>query len=328
MQFVVIVYLLQQSSSTVNVNNDTTVSQTDETSLLSMSRNVTNKKPAGVAVTMMLHAPTWFQRRYSMMVLNVHNNIPDDWVIQIFYTAQGQSQAGVDINRAIGRLVGKGRVVLTTIPEEVLAVKRKRFELMTELWIWENMVAEKVLLFGGGTVICSNSPKTITDFLQYDYIGAPWNAFKGIGGDGSISVRSKSLMIDAINYEYSKYSDSKLKMSAYKNWGQEDHFFISRIIEMNKKGIGKTNVRLATKNETMQFAGIGGIYNSDIFAVSGTLPDIPFPDRDKFLALCPEIKMFYPSLHDPNCFGAQPDGEKCAKSICALKPKTERKGGC
>ena len=31
---------------------------------------------------------------------------------------------------------------------------------------------------------------------------------------------------------------------------------------------------------------------------------------------------------DPNCFGAQPDGPKCAKSICALKNRSERRGGC
>ncbi len=288
---------------------------------------LTNKSVAGVAVTLMLHAPTWFQRRYSMMVLNVHNNVPDDWIIQIFYTAQGQSLAGIEINRAIGRLVEKGRIILTTIPKEVLSVKRKRFELMTELWIWKNMLSEKVLLFGGGTVICSNSVRTVSDFLKFDYIGAPWNAFKGMGGDGSISIRSKSVMVAAIEYELSKHSDVELRAVAYKNWGQEDHFFVSRILEMQRNGL-LLNTRVATRNDSMMFAAIGSIYNHDVFAVSGTIPDIPFGERDKFLALCPEIKMFYPSLHDPHCFGAQPDGEKCAKSICALKNKTERKGGC
>ena len=38
--------------------------------------------------------------------------------------------------------------------------------------------------------------------------------------------------------------------------------------------------------------------------------------------------MFYPAMHDPNCFGAVPNGEKCALSICALRPKEQRRGGC
>ena len=45
------------------------------------------------------------------------------------------------------------------------------------------------------------------------------------------------------------------------------------------------------------------------------------------MTICPEIKMIFPSLHDPSCFGAKPNGEKCKKSICALRDPP-RKGGC
>lgn len=48
----------------------------------------------GVAATLLLHAPAWFQRRYTMMIQNTVANIPDDWVVQIFYTAVGQSKKG------------------------------------------------------------------------------------------------------------------------------------------------------------------------------------------------------------------------------------------
>lgn len=287
----------------------------------------TTKKYRGVAVTMMLHTPTWFQRRYTMMVQNTYDNLPEDWAIQIFYTGEGQSLKGVDINRGLRRLVDKGKVILTVIPKSVLSRKKKKFELMTEKWIWENMLADTVLLFGGGSVICSNSIYTIEDFTQYDYIGGPWNAFKGVGGDGGLSIRKRKLMLQAINYELDKAKDDEARLTSYKTWGQEDVFFISRILEMQKKGL-VSNLRIATKNESMRFQAIGNTYNNDVFSVSGTIPGVSFIERDKFLTLCPEIKMFYPSLHDPNCFGASPDSEGCAKSICALKPKTERKGGC
>lgn len=64
-----------------------------------------------------------------------------------------------------------GKVVLTTIPPEVLSIKKKRYELMLEPWIWEHMLAENILIFGGNSVICSNSPFSVTDFLGFDYIG-------------------------------------------------------------------------------------------------------------------------------------------------------------
>lgn len=282
----------------------------------------------GAAVSLLLHAPGWFQRRYTMMIQNTHNNIPDDWVIQVFYTGAGQSLNGITINPGLNRLIASGRLRLTVIPKEVLAVKKKRFELMTELWIWQNMLSDRILLFGGGSVICSNSPHSINDFTHYDYIGTPWSAYKGVGGDGGISIRNRKLMVKIIEYALNRVPSDKRKF-AYKEWGQEDHFFISTLLEMKKKNlVDWDKLVIATKNQSMTFGANGGYYNNDNWVVEGTLPDVPFKERDKFMSLCPEMKMFYPSLHDPNCFGASPDSEKCAKSICALKPRTERRGGC
>lgn len=39
----------------------------------------------GVAVTVFLGSPRWFQNRYTMMVNNVDSMLPNDWVIQIVY---------------------------------------------------------------------------------------------------------------------------------------------------------------------------------------------------------------------------------------------------
>jgi len=284
---------------------------------------------AGAAVFLNLHQPTWFQRRYSMMVQNVDSNIPSDWVIQIFWTADGQSKSGIDINRGgLQRYLDSGRLVLTEIPKSILAVKRKKFELMVEPWIWENMLADKVFLFGGTSVICSNSPYKLTNFTHWDYIGSPWNFKGGIGGDGAISIRNRKLMLQALNYALDKVKDPAKRRTAYKNWGQEDQFFISRILEMQQKGLIDPNIKLAPREETMKFSAMEDKLNYDVLTVSGTLPGVPYDDRQKFHNYCPEIKMFFPTMHDPSCFGAEPDGDKCAKTICALRPKSQRRGGC
>lgn len=283
---------------------------------------------AGAAVFLNLHQPTWFQRRYSMMVQNVDSNIPPDWVIQIFWTGDGQSKSGIDINRGgLQRYLDSGRLVLTEIPKAILAVKRKKFELMVEPWIWENMLSDKVFLFGGTSVICSNSPYKLSNFTQWDYIGSPWNFKGGIGGDGAISIRNRKLMLQALNYALDKVKDPAKRRMAYKNWGQEDQFFISRILEMQQKGLVH-DVQLAPKEETMKFSAMEDKLNYDVLTVSGTLPGVPYDERQKFHNYCPEIKMFFPTMHDPSCFGAVPDGDKCAKTICALRPKSERRGGC
>jgi hypothetical protein len=284
-----------------------------------------DKPPAGVAVTLLLHAPTWFQRRYTMMIQNTISNIPEDWVVQIFYTPAGQSQHGLDISPGIQRYVKTGKVVLVPIPSSVLTVKKKRFELMFAPWIWEQMLADTVLIFGGNAVICSNSPLRVGNFSDFDYLGSPWGYKKGAGGDGGISIRSRKAMLAAIEYALRDVDEAE-KETAFKAWGQEDQFYVRTLLEMNEKA--GAHWKVAARNDTLRFSAIGSAVNNDVLVVSGTLPDVPYDDRQSFLNVCPEIKMFYPSLHDPHCFGAQPDGDKCAKSICALKSKKERRGGC
>lgn len=288
---------------------------------------------SGVAATLLLHAPTWFQRRYTMMIQNAVNNVPLDWVVQIFYTTSGQSQHGLDISPGIQKFVRQGRVVLTPIPAHVLSVKKKRFELMFEPWLWESMLADTVLIFGGNAVICSNSPFTVGNFTHFDYLGGPWDFKKGSGGDGGISIRNKNAMLAAIDYALSKVDGEEEKITAFKKWGQEDQFFVRTLLEMNEKGVynnaqSTKKWNIATREDTLRFSAIGSAVNDAVLVVSGTLPSVPYDTRQAFLNVCPEIKMFYPALHDPHCFGAEPNGEECAKSICALKSKKERRGGC
>jgi len=280
----------------------------------------------GVAATLMLHSPTWFQRRYTLMIQNAANNIPDDWVVQIFYTRTGQSQKGLDINPGIQRYIDSGKAVLTYIPPEILASKRKRFELMFEPWLWENMLADTILMFGGTSVICSNSPYSVKNFTQFDYIGSPWGFKKGRGGEGGISIRSKRAMIAALNYKLDQVEDEEKKEEAFRSWGYEDEFYVKTLLEMEEAGQYPSKV--AMKEDTERFAAAGKTVNDRVWAVSGTLPELPYEVREKFMSLCPEMKIFYPALHEPACFGAHPDGEACGKSICALKDKSERKGGC
>jgi len=282
----------------------------------------------GVAAVLMLHSPTWFQRRYTVMIQNVHNNLPPNWVIQIFYTPAGQSRKGIDINPGIQRFVQSGTVIMTEIPKSVLAKKKKRFELMFEPWLWRAMVAEKVLIFGGNAVICSNSPYKLTDFTGFDYIGSPWGFKKGVGGDGGISIRSRRVMLDAIEYGMQQAADreqSEEDVPIHLTWGQEDMFYVKTLLEMKHKHY--YNVTLASKEDTIQFSALGAAANNDVWAVSGTLPDITYDDRQTLMNVCPEMKVFYPALHDPSCFGAKPDGDKCSKTICALQ-KPRKRGGC
>ena len=57
-----------------------------------------------------------------------------------------------------------------------------------------------MLLFGGNSVLCANSPLNISYFQSKgkQYIGSPWNNFQHIGGAGDLSLRNRTQILQAI----------------------------------------------------------------------------------------------------------------------------------
>ena len=76
--------------------------------------------------------------------------------------------------------------------------------LLTSPAFWKRVRGEKILLFQIDSAMCSNSPHKITDFLQYDYIGAPWDlSFFTFDkqyrvGNGGFSLRTRSKILELL----------------------------------------------------------------------------------------------------------------------------------
>jgi hypothetical protein len=82
--------------------------------------------------------------------------------------------------------------------------------LLTSIMFWNELTSYKrVLIFQHDTGLF----KGIDDFLEWDYIGAPWQ-FQDFGGNGGLSIRNPQAMIDTIIQK--PYSS---------NYGNEDIYF-------------------------------------------------------------------------------------------------------
>ncbi|CAF0766761.1 unnamed protein product [Didymodactylos carnosus] len=85
--------------------------------------------------------------------------------------------------------------------------------LFTNLKFWQKIVGEKVLIFQLDSIFCSNTPHKIEDYVQYDYIGAPWRASLKTPvpvGNGGFSFRSKIKtikLLEKIQYDESTPED-------------------------------------------------------------------------------------------------------------------------
>lgn len=68
---------------------------------------------------------------------------------------------------------------------------------------WQFVNADRVLIFQTDSVLCSLSPWRVDDFLEYDYVGAPWLVpYDGITvGNGGLSLRKVSTM-QAVTHQF------------------------------------------------------------------------------------------------------------------------------
>ena len=120
-----------------------------------------------------------------------------------------------------------------------------------------------------------------------------------------------------------------LKGALFKPEQREDLFFMSRILQMHEAKVRDMQaLKIATKEESEKFGAMGNVANEDVLVVSGTLPGLTDAERDKIILACPEMKIMYPSVHSPHCFGSHVDSEKCAKSICATSKGPNYRGSC
>ncbi|KAJ1427701.1 hypothetical protein B484DRAFT_450210 [Ochromonadaceae sp. CCMP2298] len=74
--------------------------------------------------------------------------------------------------------------------------------------------------------------------------------------------------------------------------------------------------RLPSKSQTALLAMQGSTAQGSPLFAAGTLEGIEDTLRVGFLDYCPEMKLFFPSMHSPHCFGANPNPLECFRYLC------------
>lgn len=69
--------------------------------------------------------------------------------------------------------------------------------LITSKMFWSCIPCDKVLIFQHDSSLLRCC---VDDFLEWDYIGAPWAHINMEGGNGGLSIRTKQKMIEVINH--------------------------------------------------------------------------------------------------------------------------------
>ncbi|KAF7518832.1 hypothetical protein G7054_g13325 [Neopestalotiopsis clavispora] len=133
------------------------------------------------------------------LMLHFMSVVPPDWRFRFM----GSTESVEYINKsvAIREQVNNGKLDLTYIPTNMSTAGQEMISrFLTTLWLYEVVLqpAEWLLVFQTDSILCANSRQNINDYLEYDWIGAPWNPSGRYGGNGGLSLRRVSAMIEIL----------------------------------------------------------------------------------------------------------------------------------
>ena len=197
--------------------------------------------------------------------------------MQIFYGQENYIYLSANIN--LKPYIDSGRIILTKLYDETLF--RRPNQLYTTIEFYKQVRGEKILNFQLDAIFCTNSPHKLSDFFQYDYIGAPWyweNKPGNVGNSG-LSLRSRTKTIELLRkypYRYKK---------------NEDQWFGANLYRVNAN-LPTAQVAATFSVESLYYDKPLGIHMPGIYLNES--------DYQALCKQCPETRMVWPYCQEPH----------------------------
>lgn len=151
--------------------------------------------------------------------------LPVDWGLRIFCSEDNYS--------LLNEHFSEGDLIIL---DRKISNQNDYNYLLTDANFWLQIQFDKILIFQPDSMILRTG---IEEFLQWDYVGAPW-AFQAHGGNGGLSLRSKHAMVEICDTYKGVYN-----VAAH---GNEDLFFSNVMYTDN------FNYNLAPRDVCMKFS--------------------------------------------------------------------------
>ena len=151
------------------------------------------------AVTVM-HRPC---STLSFTLANFAGVLGTEWPLLVLHDAN--ISAHVEGNKMVRELKRQKRLQSSSLAaagfRDILTDDAQAYSrVLVSVHFWAILRAQHVLVFQLDSILCSMSPWKVHDFLEYDYIGAPWiDRFYGMDiGNGGLSLRKVKTMVHII----------------------------------------------------------------------------------------------------------------------------------
>ncbi|KAK3996113.1 hypothetical protein QBC44DRAFT_339788 [Cladorrhinum sp. PSN332] len=133
------------------------------------------------------------------LMLHFIGVVPPDWRFR--FMGSFESVEHINKSAAIRSHVKSGKLDLTYIPSNMTTGSQEEISrFLTTLWLYETVLqpAEWLLVFQTDSILCANSKRNLNEYLDYDWVGAPWSTNARYGGNGGLSLRRVSSIVDVL----------------------------------------------------------------------------------------------------------------------------------
>ncbi|KAK4190100.1 hypothetical protein QBC35DRAFT_449696 [Podospora australis] len=133
------------------------------------------------------------------LMLHFMGVVPPDWRFRFMGSLESVRQ--IKRSAAIRQQVAAGKLDLTYIPSNMTTGSQEEISrFLTTLWLYDTVLqpAEWLLIFQTDSILCANSRRNLNDYLEYDWVGAPWSLNSRYGGNGGLSLRRVSAIIEVL----------------------------------------------------------------------------------------------------------------------------------
>jgi hypothetical protein len=179
--------------------------------------NTTNSSKAAVIIE------TRFRTNLIPLILHFSTVLGPTWPILVYTSAE--SVGLFSASAALSRYLHSGVIQIRILPQTILFTNSDSVNaFMTKPWLWESLApAEHILIFQSDSMLCANAARSVEDFFEYDFVGAPIAAHLGVGYNGGLSVRKRSTIMRILeqwNWEETKKEGDRF----------EDQWFYQRYV--------------------------------------------------------------------------------------------------
>jgi hypothetical protein len=217
------------------------------------------------------------------LILHFSSVLGPTWPIKIFTTAAVVTN--LSISAPFKRHLDDKSFEIVYLPEgQKFNTHKSVSTFFTSAWFWEQLApADHVLMFQADSMLCSNSPRKVDDFLQWDFVGAPVDSGRGLGNgyNGGLSIRNVTMVLDIVKSSDWEADRASGKYKGIANVDYEDQYFYAKMKERN--------ATLPSPEEAVKFS-VETMWGDQPLGYHQ--PNVWQPTRmDEIMDWCPEYRM-------------------------------------